>query len=289
MGREEQIINERKRKLNELCKAGINPYPHKFVQKNFSKEIKEEYKKLKNNQRRKSKVKVAGRVMTKRDLGKLIFLIIQDSNGRLQLIFEKGNSAFDFIKKYIDIGDIIGAEGIVMKTKTGEISVLVKKSQILSKSLLPLPEKWHGLKDDEERYRKRYLDLIMNPEVKKVFDKRTKILKAIREFLDGKGFSEVETPFLQTLYGGAAAKPFKTHLNALDMELFLAISPELYLKRLIVGGYDKVYTISRNFRNEGIDRWHNPEFSMMEIYQAYKDYNDMMNLFEEIYEYAAKK
>ena len=289
MGREEQIINERKRKLNELCKAGINPYPHKFVQKNFSKEIKEEYKKLKNNQRRKSKVKVAGRVMTKRDLGKLIFLIIQDSNGRLQLIFEKGNSAFDFIKKYIDIGDIIGAEGTVMKTKTGEISVLVKSADILSKSLLPLPEKWHGLKDDEERYRKRYLDLIMNPEVKEVFQKRTKILEAIRELLKKKGIEEVETPFLQTIYGGAAARPFKTHLNALDIDLFLAISPELYLKRLIVGGYDKVYTISRNFRNEGIDRWHNPEFSMMEIYIAYADYNDMMDLFEEIYEYACKK
>ena len=289
MGREEQIINERKRKLNELCKAGINPYPHKFEQKNFSKEIKEEYKKLKNNQRSKSKVKVAGRVMTKRDLGKLIFLIIQDSNGRLQLIFEKGNSAFDFIKKYIDIGDIIGAEGTVMKTKTGEISVLVKSADILCKSLLPLPEKWHGLKDDEERYRKRYLDLIMNPEVKEVFQKRTKILEAIRELLKKKGIEEVETPFLQTIYGGAAARPFKTHLNALDIDLFLAISPELYLKRLIVGGYDKVYTISRNFRNEGIDRWHNPEFSMMEIYIAYADYNDMMDLFEEIYEYACKK
>src|SRR3989344_2899720 len=291
MGREEQIIGERKRKLAELRKV-VNPYPYEFAVKHFSASIKETYKKLKNDEKTKNTVKVAGRVMTLRDLGKLIFATIQDGEGKLQLIFQKEETKtedFSLFKRYVDVGDFVGVSGIVMKTKTGEISVLVKKSQILSKSLLPLPEKWHGLKDDEERYRKRYLDLIMNPEVKKVFDKRTKILKAIREFLDGKGFSEVETPFLQTLYGGAAAKPFKTHLNALDMELFLAISPELYLKRLIVGGYDKVYTISRNFRNEGIDRWHNPEFSMMEIYQAYKDYNDMMDLFEEIYEYACKK
>ena len=192
-------------------------------------------------------------------------------------------------KKYIDTGDFIGASGIIMKTKRGEVSVLVKNLEILSKSLLPLPEKWHGIQDKEERYRKRYLDLIMNPSVKDVFDKRTKIIEAIREFLKSKDMIEVETPYLQSVYGGASAKPFKTKLNTLDMDLFLSISPELYLKRLIVGGYDKVFTISRNFRNEGIDRWHNPEFTMMEIYVAYADYNDMMNLFEEIYEYACKK
>ena len=291
MGREEQIIKERKRKLDELRKI-VNPYPHKFEQKDFSEDVKKKFSKLKNDARTKSKVQVAGRVMTVRDLGKLIFVTIQDSKGRLQLILQNKETSkkdFELFKKYVDAGDFIGVSGLVMKTRTGEVSVLVKKMQILSKSLLPLPEKWHGLKDDEERYRKRYLDLIMNPEVRKVFDKRTEILNAIRELMQKKDIVEVETPFLQTLYGGANARPFKTHLNALDIDLYLAISPELYLKRLIVGGYDKVYTISRNFRNEGIDRWHNPEFTMMEIYCSYHDYNDMMDLFEEIYEYAAKK
>jgi len=292
MGRQDQIINERKRKLKELRKSGINPYPHKYEQKDFSEEIKEKYDKLKNDERTKSNVQVAGRVMTVRNLGKLIFATVQDSKGRIQLILQKGETdeeGFSIFKKYVDAGDFVGAKGIVMKSRTGEVSVLVKEAQMLCKSLLPLPEKWHGLKDDEERYRKRYLDLIMNPKVKEVFDKRTLILNAIRELMQKKGISEVDTPFLQTLYGGAAAKPFKTHLNALDIDMYLAISPELYLKRLIVGGYDKVYTISRNFRNEGIDRWHNPEFSMMEVYCSYWDYNDMMDLMEEIYEYACIK
>lgn len=292
MSRQEQIINERKRKLKELEKLGINPYPYRFDVKDYSNEIKENYKKLKDNERTKKKVIIAGRVMLIRNLGKLIFATIQDSKGKIQIILQKGESeekSFDMFKKYVDTGDFIGTEGRVMKTKTGEISVFVKKIQILSKSLLPLPEKFHGIIDKEERYRKRYLDLIMNPEVREVFEKRTFVLDSIREFLKKRGFLEVETPYLQTIYGGAAAKPFKTHLNTLDMDLFLAISPELHLKRLIVGGYDKVYTISRNFRNEGIDRWHNPEFSMMEIYQAYVDYNDMMDLFEEIYEYVCKK
>ena len=292
MGRQDQIINERKRKLKELRESGINPYPHKYEQKDFSEEIKEKYDKLKNDERTKSNVQVAGRVMTVRNLGKLIFATVQDSKGRIQLILQKGETdeeGFSIFKKYVDAGDFVGAKGIVMKSRTGEVSVLVKEAQMLCKSLLPLPEKWHGLKDDEERYRKRYLDLIMNPKVKEVFDKRTLILNAIRELMQKKGISEVDTPFLQTLYGGAAAKPFKTHLNALDIDMYLAISPELYLKRLIVGGYDKVYTISRNFRNEGIDRWHNPEFSMMEVYCSYWDYNDMMDLMEEIYEYACIK
>ena len=292
MGRQEQIINERKRKLKELRESGVNPYPYSFDQKNFSEDVKEKYKKLKNDERTKDKVQVAGRVMMIRNLGNLIFSTIQDSAGRIQIIFQKGEGdaeSFELFKKYIDAGDFVGVNGSVMKSRTGEVSVLVKKMTVLCKSLLPLPEKWHGLKDDEERYRKRYLDLIMNPSVREVFDKRSEILEAIRELFKKKGIIEVDTPFLQTLYGGAAAKPFKTHLNALDIDLYLAISPELYLKRLIVGGYDKVYTISRNFRNEGIDRWHNPEFSMMEVYCSYWDYNDMMDLMEETYEYVAKK
>jgi len=225
-------------------------------------------------------------------LGKLIFSTVQDSKGKIQIILQEkeiNKENFELFKKYIEAGDFIGCSGNIMKTKTGEISILVKKFEILTKSILPLPEKWHGIQDKEERYRKRYLDLIMNPEIKQVFEKRTKVLDAIREFLKSRKFEEVETPFLQPVYGGASAKPFETKLNALDMNLFLAISPELYLKRLIVGGYDKVFTISRNFRNEGIDRWHNPEFTMMEIYQAYADYNDMMDLFEDIYVYVLKK
>jgi lysyl-tRNA synthetase, class II len=292
MSRQDQIINERKRKLKELRQSGINPYPHKFNQKHFSEDIKQNHKKLKLQEKSRNKVSVAGRVLTKRNLGKLIFTTIQDSQGKLQLILQKQETnpeSFNLFKKYVDAGDFIGAEGNIMKTKTGEISVLTKTLKILTKSILPLPEKFHGIQDKEERYRKRHLDLIMNPEVKQVFQKRTEILNAIREFLKSKEITEVETPYLQTLYGGASAKPFKTHLNALDMNLYLAISPELYLKRLIVGGYDKVYTISRNFRNEGVDRWHNPEFTMMEIYCAYQDYNDMMDLFESIYEYTFKK
>ncbi len=283
MGREEQIIKERIKKLKGLRDEGINPYPHEFDKKHgIEKCLKSEGK----------KVKTAGRLMTKRDLGKIAFCDLQDSTSKIQIVFQKDKTPEKIrklFKNYIDVGDIIGIEGKVFKTKTKEISILVKKMKILTKTILPLPEKWHGLQDKEERYRKRYLDLIMNPKVKEVFDKRTKILASIREFLNKKSFLEVETPYLQTIYGGAAAKPFETHLNSLDIDLFLAISPELYLKRLIVGGYEKVYTIARNFRNEGIDKWHNPEFTMMEIYQAYADYNDMMDLFESIYEYVAKK
>ena len=292
MSREEQIISERIKKLNELKSLGINPYPHKFEKKNNCAELKEKYKKLKNNEKTKDKVKIAGRIILKRDLGKLAFVKIRDGSGEIQLILQEKETpeeARNFLKKYLDAGDFVGADGIVMKSKTGEISVLVKKIEILSKAILPLPEKFHGLQDKEERYRKRYLDLIMNPEVKQVFEKREQIIDAVREFLKSKNYNEVDTPYLQTIYGGAEARPFKTHLNALDMDLFLAISPELYLKRLIVGGFEKVFTIARNFRNEGIDKWHNPEFTMMEIYQAYADYNDMMDLFEEIYEYVCKK
>ena len=291
MGREEEIINAKKRKLEEIRKKGINPYPYKFEFDNYSEDLKNKFSKLKNNQKSNIKVSLAGRVMTIRNLGKLIFVTLLDGKGKIQIILQKQETDEEDFKLFrlIDVGDFIGVHGRVMKTKTGEVSVIVKNLKILSKSLLPLPEKWHGIQDKEERYRKRYLDLIMNPEVKEIFEKRAKILDYIRELLKKKGFIEIETPYLQTIYGGAKARPFKTHLNSLDIDLFLAISPELYLKRLIVGGYDKVFTISRNFRNEGIDRWHNPEFTMMEIYWTYKDYNDMMDLFEEIYEYVAKK
>ena len=292
MGRKEQITKERLRKIGELKEQGIEPYPHSYDVKNYSTDLKEKHSKLKNGEKSKSKAKIAGRIMSSRDFGKISFGVLQDSKGQIQITLQKGETpeeTMKLFKKYIDSGDFVGVEGPVMRTQRGEISILVKKLQILSKSISPLPEKWHGLQDKEERYRKRYLDLLMNPEVREVLDKREKIIDAIREFMKKKSFNEVDTPYLQSIYGGAAAEPFKTHLNALDMDLFLAISPELYLKRLIVGGYDKVFTIARNFRNEGIDRWHNPEFTMMEIYQAYADYNDMMELMEDLYIYVAKK
>ncbi len=292
MGREEQIINERLKKIAELRKAGINPYPYSYERTHQSSEINKEFSSLKNEEKSKKVVRVAGRIMIIRDIGKIIFCQLQDSTGKIQIVLQEGEtkeSEIEKFKKYVDSADFIGVEGIPTRTKRGELSVMAKKVEILTKSLLPLPEKFHGLEDKEERYRKRYLDLMINPEVKEVFKKRERIIDAIREYLKGKGFNEVDTPYLQSVYGGAAAKPFKTHLNALNIPLFLAISPELYLKRLIVGGYDKVFTIARNFRNEGIDRWHNPEFSMMEIYQAYVDYNEMMRLTENLFEYVAKK
>ncbi len=290
MGRQEEIVKERLRKIKELKDAGINPYPHHFSKKDSAAEIHRAHADLNPEQYSTHHAVTAGRLMVWRDMGKIAFGDLHDSTGKIQIVLqekETPESVFSFFKKYIDSGDFIGVEGIVFRTKRGELSILAKKAVLLCKSIASLPEKWHGLQDKEERYRKRYLDLIMNPRAKDVFIKREKILDAVRTFLKKKGFHEVETPYLQTIYGGAAARPFKTHLNALDMDLFLAISPELYLKRLIVGGYERVFTISRNFRNEGIDRWHNPEFSMLEVYQAYADYNDMMDLFEELYSYVA--
>ena len=291
MGREEEIVKERMRKLDELRKLGINPYPYKFDKKQDSIDIKKKYAHLKEDERTKDTARVAGRVMTIRDMGNLIFSTIQDGYDKIQLVLQKGETPekiMHLFSKLTDAGDFVGAEGKVFKTKRGEVSILVNHVEMLSKAILPMPEKWHGITDKEERYRRRYLDLMMNPEVRKVFETREKIIDAIREFLKVKKFIEVDTPYLQSIYGGAEARPFKTHLNALDMDLFLAISPELYLKRLIVGGFEKVFTIARNFRNEGIDRWHNPEFAMMEIYEAYSDYNDMMVLMEDLYEYVCK-
>src|SRR3989338_1103539 len=292
MSREEQIINERKRKLENLREEGINPYPYKFDIKNFSDEIKEENEKLKENEKSRKKVRIAGRVMTVRDLGKLIFSVIQDSHGKIQLIFqrnEKSKKSFEFFKKYIDVGDIVGVEGTVMKTKTGEISVVVQKLEILSKSLLPLPEKWHGLVDKEERFRKRYLDLIMNPSVKEVFVKRSKTIKYLREFLEKNNFLEVDTPVLQQIPGGAIAKPFASHYNAYDTDVYLRIAPELYLKRLLVAGFDRIFEFSRCFRNEGVDWSHNPEFTNLEFYMAYSDYENLMKMTEDLIVEVVKK
>ncbi len=292
MGREDQIITERLRKIKELRSKNIDPYPHSFVKKDALTDIREKYDSLKPNKKSSHTVRTAGRVVVTRDFGKIAFATIQDATAKIQLVIQEEETpkkVKEFFKKYIDVGDFVGVSGTLFKTERGELSILVKTITLLSKSIAPLPEKWHGLQDKEERYRKRHLDLIMNQEVREVFRQRASIIDSIREFLKEKKFQEVETPYLQTLYGGAEARPFKTHLNALGIDLFLAVSPELYLKRLIVGGFERVFTIARNFRNEGIDRWHNPEFTMLELYQAYTDYNDMMKLFESLYEYVCKK
>jgi lysyl-tRNA synthetase, class II len=228
--------------------------------------------------------KMAGRIMAVRIFGKAAFIHFQDASGKLQAFFEKakiGEKTYELFKK-LDIGDIIGLWGTPIKTKTGELSVYTQGFELLTKNFQPLPEKWHGLTDVETRYRQRYTDLIMSWEVKEVFLKRTKIIKALRAYMDQLGFIEVETPMMQAIPGGATAKPFKTHHNALDMDLFMRIAPELYLKRLVVGGFERVYEINRNFRNEGISTRHNPEFTMMEFYMAYADYKDLMKLTEEM-------
>ena len=289
----DDIRNIRLEKIKTLRDMGINPYPSKSTKDVSNLEVTSNYDNFENK-----KIHLAGRIISWREHGQLIFGHIQDQSGKIQILIKKDELLGTDIKKQIigfedlkliDTGDFIEIFGTVGKSIRGEISIFAQEIKLLSKSIRILPEKWSGLQDPELIFRHRYLDLVMNPEVKKVFEKREKILESIREFLKLKEFNEVETPYLQTVYGGAAARPFKTHINALDMDLFLAISPELYLKRLIVGGYEKVFTIARNFRNEGIDRWHNPEFTMMEIYQAYADYNDMMKLTEDLFEYVAKK
>ena len=281
---EEQLIQERIKKLDEIRKLGINPYPYKFEAKNFSNEILEKYKKLKNEGKTKDKVSLAGRIMTLRPMGKIAFGHLQDNKGKVQFFInekELGKKEFELFN-LLDLGDIIGINGTIFRTKAGEITIFANKLELLTKSLRPLPDKWHGLKDVEERYRKRYVDLIVNPEVKQIFVKKFKIINSIREILNKEDYIEVDTPIIQPIYGGANAKPFKTYVNDLKRESFLRISDELYLKRLIVGGFDKVYELSKDFRNESIDSKHNPEFSMIEFYQAYADYNDMMKLTEKI-------
>jgi lysyl-tRNA synthetase class 2 len=292
MTREEEMIKERMKKIDELRKLKVNPYPYSYGQKNHAHELQEKYSILKPEEKTKDKVKVAGRLLGIRLMGRINFASLHDATGKIQIIIEEntaGQKLTDFFSKYVDSGDFVGVEGTIMRTKRGELSINADEIEILSKAILPMPEKWHGLQDIEERYRKRYVDLMMNPEVRKTFELRTKIINLIREFMTLKGFIEVETPLMQPVYGGAEARPFITHLHDLDMNLYMSISPELYLKRLIVGGFEKVYTICKNFRNESIDRSHNPEFTMLECYQAYADYDSMMNLYEEIYEYVLKK
>ena len=281
-----QLQQVRREKLAALQEAGKNPFEiTKFDVTHHSMEIKDNYDALEGKE-----VTVAGRMMFKRVMGKASFCNIQDLQGKIQSYVardEIGTEEYADFKKY-DIGDIIGITGTVFKTKTGEISIHASKVTLLTKSLNPLPEKFHGLTDTDTRYRQRYVDLIMNEESKETFIKRSRILKEIRKFLDGRGFMEVETPMLVSNAGGAAARPFETHYNALNEDVKLRISLELYLKRLIVGGLERVYEIGRVFRNEGVDTRHNPEFTLMELYQAYTDYEGMMELTESMFRYLAE-
>ncbi len=280
---QELNINELKKvrleKLGELREMGIDPFGSKYVRDSRTQDILDQFEAMEGKN-----VSIAGRIMSKRRHGKAGFANIQDLSGNVQLYFKKddlGEEQYELFKK-LDIGDILGIQGFVFRTQKGEITIHVEGMEYLSKSLNPLPEKWHGLKDVELRYRQRYVDLIVNPEVRDVFIKRSRIIKEIRNYLDEKDFLEVETPMMQPIAGGASARPFITHHNALDMSLYLRIAPELYLKRLIVGGMEKVYEINRSFRNEGISTRHNPEFTMLEIYQAYADYEVMMELTEDL-------
>ena len=284
---ENHLIQIRKDKLRELQEQGKNPYEiTKYNRTNSAGEIKLNYEKFEQKD-----VSVAGRIIAKRIMGKASFCTILDSDEKIQSyvsINDLGEEAYKEFKTW-DIGDIIGITGFVFKTRTEEISVHAKEVKLLSKSLRPLPEKFHGLKDVDLRYRQRYVDLIMNPEVKETFIKRSEIIKEIRKILDEKGYLEVETPVLNTISGGATARPFITHHNTLDIDMYLRIALELNLKRLIVGGYDKVYEIGRVFRNEGMDIRHNPEFTELELYAAYEDFNDMMDITEELFQKCAMK
>ena len=281
------LMQIRRDKLKELQEAGKDPFEvTKFNRTNTAGEVKANYEKFEQKD-----VTVAGRIIAKRIMGKASFCTIQDCDEKIQSyvsINDLGEESYKLFKTY-DIGDIIGITGFVFKTRTEEISVHAKEVTLLSKSLRPLPEKFHGLKDVDLRYRQRYVDLIVNPEVKETFILRSKIIKEVKAYLDSKGYLEVDTPILNTIAGGAAARPFITHHNTLDIDMYLRIANELYLKRLIVGGFDKVYEMGRMFRNEGMDIKHNPEFTNIELYSAYEDYNDMMDITEDMFRTVAQK
>ena len=282
------VQESRREKLEALSQRGIQPYAYRYDVTHRSSRVLNDADALEASG---EVVRVAGRLMTKRGHGKASFASIKDADGLLQVYLREDLLGADAYADAVafDLGDWVGVEGQVFKTKTGETTVRANRIELLSKSLRPLPEKWHGLTDVETRYRQRYADLVANDEVRAVFRSRSAIVRALREFLDARGFIEVETPVLQPLYGGAAARPFITHHNALDMKLYLRIAVELYLKRLIVGGLDRVYEVAKTFRNEGVDRLHNPEFTMLELYQAYADYEDMMTLTQEMILHAVQK
>lgn len=277
MGNIEKLKKIRLQKLKNLQKAGINPYPAEVLRTHTNQEALNKFAQL---AKQKKKITLVGRIRSIREHGGSAFCHIEDGSAQIQIYFKQdkvGKKKYQLFLDNIDIGDFVEVAGVLFKTKKGEKTLEVAKWRILVKTLLPLPEEWFGLKDVEERFRKRYLDLILNKEIKEKFVKRSEIIKKIRNFLDDDGFLEVETPELQSLAGGAKARPFKTHLNALNMDLYLRIAPELYLKRLLIGGFEKVYEMGRSFRNEGMDREHNPEFTMLEFYAAYWDYEKMMD------------
>lgn len=282
-----ELLRIRREKLAELQQAGADPFEQvRFDRTHFTTDVKEHFEELEGKT-----VRLAGRMMSKRIMGKASFADLSDRYGRLQLYMKRDALGEDVYKgfKKMDIGDLIGVAGEVFRTKKGEISVMVTELTLLSKNLIPLPEKWHGLKDTDMRYRQRYVDLIINPEVRDTFEKRSAIVREIRRFMDGRGFMEVETPCLNTIPGGAAARPFVTHHNALDIDMYMRIATELHLKRLIVGGMEQVYEIGRIFRNEGMDTRHNPEFTTIELYQAYTDYNGMMDITEDMVVHVCEK
>jgi len=277
---EGELIAQRLRKLQELRDRGVEPYPTTFQRTLPNLEAVADYDQLQGQT-----VSVAGRIVSRRIMGKASFCHIMDGSGQIQVFLREnvlGADHYDVFKELFDLGDFVGATGTLMKTRAGEVSVEAKELVMLAKALRPLPEKWHGLTDVEKRYRQRYLDLIANPEVRNIFRIRSATISAMRRFLEERGFVEIETPVLQPLYGGALARPFKTFHNALDRELFMRIATELYLKRAIVGGFDKVFEVGRVFRNEGVDTTHNPEFTVMESYEAYANYLDVMNMVEEM-------
>lgn len=283
------IKKNKLRKLKRLKSLKINPYPAKSKRTHLINEVCGNFEKLVKEKRQ---IILAGRLSSIREHGGSTFIHFKDETGKIQAYFKRdalGPKAYKFFLDNFDIGDFIEVKGYLFKTKKGEKTIEARDFRMLTKSLLPLPEKWHGLKDIEERYRKRYLDLIFNPEVKKKFEKRSEIIKEIRKFLEKNGFLEVETPILQPIYGGAKARPFKTYFNALNIDLYLRISLELYLKRLIIGGFGKIYEIGKCFRNEGIDRFHNPDFTMLEFYWAYADYKDLMKFTEKMIQEIVKK
>lgn len=275
------LERQRHIKLERIRGKGVDPYPPRVQRTHTAAEAIQEFETDKPQR----ELSLAGRLMSIRVMGKSAFAHIEDGSGRIQIYLRRdtlGEEAYEFFKRDFDIGDFIGVTGQLFRTRTGEVTLNARDFKMLAKSLHPLPEKWHGLKDVETRYRQRYLDLIANEEVRKVFVIRARIVSALRRFLDERGFLEVETPVLQPLYGGAAARPFVTYHNVLDQELYLRISDELYLKRLIIGGYERVYEIGKDFRNEGVSHTHNPEFTQLEFYQAYADYNDVMKMAEEM-------
>jgi lysyl-tRNA synthetase class 2 len=291
MSSEEEQVQQRRANLAKLADLGVDPYPHRFDRTATITELVRAHAEKTGQQLEESRISTitSGRVLGIRSFGKANFLVLSDGRWRIQVYIRKDAlSERDFeVFRLLDFGDMVGVEGHLFRTKTNELTIWASRLEFLAKCHLPLPEKWHGLTDIEIRYRQRYLDLIVNPEAREVFQVRSRVLSAFRAFLDGRGYLEVETPTMQPIAGGAMARPFRTHHNALDIDLYLRIAPELYLKRLVVGGLERVYEVARNFRNEGISTRHNPEFTMLEFYQAYSDYQDLMTMTEEMIAFVA--